>query len=59
MSLFDNWLLLSYLLFFINVCQAKYFADEVNDKNGQDIGIYTWKKEFVKDLPVQKNGFVL
>lgn len=59
MSLFDNWLLLSYLLFFINVCQAKYFADEVNDKNGQDIGVYTWEKEFVKDLPVQKNGFVL
>ncbi|ESW10909.1 hypothetical protein PHAVU_009G248500 [Phaseolus vulgaris] len=35
---------------------AKYFADEVNDKNGKDIGVNTWKKEFVKDLPVQKNG---
>ncbi|QCE13269.1 ubiquitin-like-specific protease ESD4 [Vigna unguiculata] len=35
---------------------AKYFADEVKDKNGKDIGVNTWKKEFVKDLPVQKNG---
>jgi len=38
--------------------QAKYFADEVNDKNGKDIGVNTWKKEFLKDLPVQRNGFV-
>ncbi|CAJ1963396.1 unnamed protein product [Sphenostylis stenocarpa] len=36
---------------------AKYFADEVNDKTGKDIGVNTWKKEFVKDLPVQKNGY--
>ncbi|KAK7412935.1 hypothetical protein VNO78_04713 [Psophocarpus tetragonolobus] len=37
---------------------AKYFVDEVKDKTGKDIDVNTWKKEFVKDLPVQKNGFV-
>ncbi|KAH1041456.1 hypothetical protein GLYMA_09G044400v4 [Glycine max] len=36
---------------------AKYFADEVNDKTGKHIDVNTWKKEFVKDLPVQKNGY--
>ncbi|KHN14618.1 Ubiquitin-like-specific protease ESD4 [Glycine soja] len=35
---------------------AKYFADEVNDKTGKHIDVNTWKKEFVKDLPQQKNG---
>ncbi|KAG4946306.1 hypothetical protein GLYMA_15G148700v4 [Glycine max] len=36
---------------------AKYFADEVNDKTGKHIDVNTWKKEFVKDLPQQKNGY--
>ncbi|RDX86660.1 Ubiquitin-like-specific protease ESD4, partial [Mucuna pruriens] len=36
---------------------AKYFADEVKDKTGKDIDVNTWEKEFVKDLPVQKNGY--
>jgi len=45
-------------MFSIDVSQAKYFADEVNDKTGKHIDVNTWKKEFVKDLPQQKNGFV-
>ncbi|TKY72601.1 Ubiquitin-specific protease ESD4 [Spatholobus suberectus] len=36
---------------------AQYFADEVNDKTGKDIDVNSWKKEFVKDLPVQENGY--
>lgn len=45
-------------MFVIDVSQAKYFADEVYDKTGKAIDVNTWEKEFVKDLPVQKNGFV-
>ncbi|CAK9138985.1 unnamed protein product [Ilex paraguariensis] len=37
---------------------AKYFVDEVKDKSGKDIDVSSWKKEFVEDLPEQKNGFV-
>ncbi|CAK9145578.1 unnamed protein product [Ilex paraguariensis] len=36
---------------------AKYFVDEVKDKGGNDIDVSSWKQEFVKDLPEQKNGF--
>ncbi|KAL7608825.1 hypothetical protein Lser_V15G10465 [Lactuca serriola] len=36
---------------------AKYIVDEVKDKNGEDIDVSSWKQEYVKDLPIQKNGF--
>ncbi|XP_057430352.1 ubiquitin-like-specific protease ESD4 [Lotus japonicus] len=36
---------------------AKYFVDEVKDKTGKDIDISDWEKEFVEDLPEQKNGY--
>ncbi|GAU11170.1 hypothetical protein TSUD_197940 [Trifolium subterraneum] len=35
---------------------ARYFVDEVKDKTGEDIDISCWEKEFVEDLPEQKNG---
>lgn len=38
--------------------QARYFVDEVKDKNGKDIDVSSWKQEFVEDLPEQKNGCV-
>ena len=37
--------------------QARYFVDEVQDKNGTDVDINSWEKEFVEDLPEQKNGY--
>jgi sentrin-specific protease 1 len=46
-------------MFLINVFQARYFVDEVKDKTGEDIDISSWEKEFVEDLPGQKNGFVI
>ncbi|XP_019463572.1 PREDICTED: ubiquitin-like-specific protease ESD4 isoform X1 [Lupinus angustifolius] len=36
---------------------AKYFVDEVKDKTGKDIDVSSWEKEFVEDLPEQKNGY--
>ncbi|XP_045786861.1 ubiquitin-like-specific protease ESD4 [Trifolium pratense] len=36
---------------------ARYFVDEVKDKTGEDIDISCWEKEFVEDLPEQKNGY--
>ncbi|XP_076900958.1 ubiquitin-like-specific protease ESD4 [Bidens hawaiensis] len=36
---------------------AKYFVDEVKDKNGEDIDVTSWKQEYVTDLPNQENGF--
>ncbi|KAK4372589.1 hypothetical protein RND71_007973 [Anisodus tanguticus] len=36
---------------------ARYFIDEVKDKNGKDIDIISWKLEFVENLPEQENGF--
>ncbi|CAI8610655.1 unnamed protein product [Vicia faba] len=35
---------------------ARYFVDEVKDKTGEDIDISYWEKEFVEELPEQKNG---
>lgn len=35
---------------------ARYYVDEVKDKSGQVIDVSSWKQEYVKDLPVQKNG---
>ncbi|XP_058758228.1 ubiquitin-like-specific protease ESD4 [Vicia villosa] len=35
---------------------ARYFVDEVKDKTGEDIDISNWEKEFVEELPEQKNG---
>ncbi|XP_022723180.1 ubiquitin-like-specific protease ESD4 isoform X2 [Durio zibethinus] len=35
---------------------AKYFVEEVRDKNGKDIDISSWEREYVEDLPVQENG---
>lgn len=43
----------------VNVTQARYFVDEVKDKTGEDIDISNWEKEFVEELPEQKNGFVI
>lgn len=39
--------------------QARYFIDEVKDKNGKDIDVSSWTLEFVEDLPVQENGCVV
>ncbi|KAK9288513.1 hypothetical protein L1049_016972 [Liquidambar formosana] len=36
---------------------ARYFMDEVKDKNGNDIDVSSWKQEFVEDLPEQENGW--
>ncbi|XP_076891484.1 ubiquitin-like-specific protease ESD4 [Bidens hawaiensis] len=36
---------------------AKYFVDEVKDKNGEDIDVTCWQQEYVTDLPNQENGF--
>ncbi|KAI7736070.1 hypothetical protein M8C21_023687 [Ambrosia artemisiifolia] len=36
---------------------AKYFVDEVKDKNGEDIDVTSWQQEYVTDLPNQENGF--
>ncbi|KAK9076116.1 hypothetical protein SSX86_004449 [Deinandra increscens subsp. villosa] len=36
---------------------AKYFVDEVKDKNGEDIDVSSWQQEYVTDLPNQENGF--
>lgn len=55
---FTFWYCKVYLMFVIDVSQAKYFVDEVKDKTGKDIDISDWEKEFVEDLPEQKNGLV-
>ncbi|GMJ05454.1 EARLY IN SHORT DAYS 4 [Hibiscus trionum] len=36
---------------------ANYYVEEVMDKSGKDIDIISWEKEYVEDLPTQKNGF--
>ncbi|KAF8094639.1 hypothetical protein N665_0358s0021 [Sinapis alba] len=36
---------------------ARYFADEVRDKNEVDVDVSQWRQEFVQDLPEQRNGF--
>lgn len=36
---------------------ARYFADEMKDKSGQEIDVGSWELEFVEDLPEQQNGF--
>ncbi|XP_054807249.1 ubiquitin-like-specific protease ESD4 [Prosopis cineraria] len=36
---------------------ARYFVDEVKDKNGTDVDVSSWEREFVEDLPEQENGF--
>ncbi|KAJ4867631.1 Ubiquitin-like-specific protease 1A [Raphanus sativus] len=36
---------------------ARYFADEVKDKNKVDVDVSQWRQEFVQDLPEQRNGF--
>ncbi|KFK38085.1 hypothetical protein AALP_AA3G067700 [Arabis alpina] len=37
---------------------ARYLVDEVRDKSEiDDIDVSWWKREFVQDLPEQKNGF--
>ncbi|GMH29304.1 hypothetical protein Nepgr_031147 [Nepenthes gracilis] len=35
---------------------AKYYVDEVKDKNSQDIDVSFWEHEYVEDLPLQENG---
>nr|AFK40889.1 unknown [Lotus japonicus] len=34
---------------------ARYYADEVKDETGEDMDVSSWEKEFVEDLPEQKN----
>lgn len=34
---------------------ARYYVDEVKDKNAKDIDVSSWKMECVNDLPAQKN----
>lgn len=41
----------------LELVQAKYFVDEVKDKNGKTIDISSWDMEYVKDLPLQQNGY--
>ncbi|KAI3867052.1 hypothetical protein MKW92_039389 [Papaver armeniacum] len=36
---------------------ARYFVDEVKDKSGKDIDLSSWKREYVKSLPEQQNGW--
>ncbi|KAL7080917.1 hypothetical protein ACP275_14G008400 [Erythranthe tilingii] len=36
---------------------AKYYVDEVKDKNKEDVDITSWKAEFVTKHPEQENGF--
>ncbi|KZV25607.1 hypothetical protein F511_33991 [Dorcoceras hygrometricum] len=36
---------------------ARYYVDEVKEKSGKDLNVSSWKREFVKDLPKQENGF--
>ncbi|KAL7123824.1 hypothetical protein ABFS83_14G008500 [Erythranthe nasuta] len=36
---------------------AKYYVDEVKDKNKEDVDITSWKAEFVTEHPEQENGF--
>jgi len=48
----------SWLMFLIDVYQAKYYAEEVKDKSKKDIDVSNWEREFVEDLPEQQNGCV-
>lgn len=36
---------------------ARYYVEEIKDKSGKDIDVSSWKLEYVKDLPAQRNGF--
>ncbi|GAB2266657.1 hypothetical protein Dimus_001652 [Dionaea muscipula] len=36
---------------------AKYYVDEVKDKNALDIDVSSWQVEYVKDLPGQDNQY--
>ncbi|KAK8527675.1 hypothetical protein V6N13_085483 [Hibiscus sabdariffa] len=36
---------------------ANYYVEEVRDKSGNVIDISSWEREYVEDLPTQKNGF--
>ncbi|KAG2307259.1 hypothetical protein Bca52824_027007 [Brassica carinata] len=36
---------------------AKYLVDEVKDKNGKIIDVSSWDMEYVRDLPLQQNGY--
>ncbi|CAN8323533.1 unnamed protein product [Cochlearia groenlandica] len=36
---------------------AKYYVDEVKDKSGIDIDVSSWNFDYVKDLPLQRNGY--
>lgn len=36
---------------------ARYYVDEVKDKNGEDIDVSSWEMEFVEELPEQQNGY--
>jgi len=52
-NFFNSW-----LMFLIDVYQAKYYAEEVKDKSKKDIDVSNWEREFVEDLPEQQNGCV-
>ncbi|CAI9118818.1 OLC1v1020441C2 [Oldenlandia corymbosa var. corymbosa] len=36
---------------------SRYIVDEVKEKNGKDLDVSSWGREFVEDLPEQRNGF--
>ncbi|KAI3979023.1 hypothetical protein MKX01_016198 [Papaver californicum] len=36
---------------------ARYFVEEVKDKSAKDIDVSSWKREYVKNLPEQENGW--
>ncbi|KAF8100807.1 hypothetical protein N665_0216s0007 [Sinapis alba] len=36
---------------------AKYLVDEVKDKYGKIIDVSSWDMEYIKDLPLQQNGY--
>ncbi|KAI3986046.1 hypothetical protein MKX01_039128 [Papaver californicum] len=36
---------------------ARYFVEEVKDKSAKNIDVSSWKREYVKNLPEQENGW--
>ena len=52
------WLCESHAYIDLLIRQARYYVDEVKDKNGEDIDLSSWEQEYVEDLPEQENGYV-
>jgi hypothetical protein len=45
-------------MFVIDLSQSRYYEDEVHAKSATKISLKSWKREFVKDRPMQENGLV-